>query len=97
MILFANKQNNKIKEIKKIMLDFIEQVYYNISIKRKGKNMEQKLLKRKVEFLKDFLNIRLVKQNEYIKINDVKEIEDNNKIIMKVLIDIAKLEKELVL
>ena len=76
------------------MLDFTEQVQYNISIKDKGKiQMKNKVLtKRKIEFLKDFLNIQLTKQNEYIKINDAKNIEQNNIVIMRVLVDIAKLE-----
>jgi hypothetical protein len=55
--------------------------------------MKNKVLtKRKIEFLKDFLNIQLTKQNEYIKINDAKNIEQNNIVIMRVLVDIAKLE-----
>jgi hypothetical protein len=58
--------------------------------------MKNKVLtKRKIEFLKDFLNIQLTKQNEYIKINDPKEIEKNNIVIMRVLVDIAKLENQL--
>ena len=58
--------------------------------------MKNKVLtKRKIEFLKDFLNIQLTKQNEYIKINDAKEIEQNNIVIMRVLVDIAKLENQL--
>jgi hypothetical protein len=51
--------------------------------------------KRKIEFLKHFLNIQLTKQNEYIKINDAKEIEQNNIVIMKVLNDIKTLENNL--
>jgi hypothetical protein len=51
--------------------------------------------KRKIAFLKDFLNIQLTKQNEYIKINDAKNIEQNNVVIMRVLNDIATLEKKL--
>ena len=52
-------------------------------------------LKRKVQFLKEFLNIQLTKQNEYIKINDAKNIEENNVVIMRVLVDIAKLENQI--
>jgi hypothetical protein len=51
--------------------------------------------KRKIEFLKHFLNIQLTKQNEYIKINDAKEIEQNNIVIMKVLNDIKTLKNNL--
>jgi hypothetical protein len=54
--------------------------------------MKQKITQRKIDFLKEFLNVRLTKQNEYIKINAAKEIEKNNIIIMRVLVDIAKLE-----
>ena len=50
---------------------------------------------REVQFLNDFLNICLTKQNEFIKINDAKNIEENNVVIMRVLLDIATLEKVL--
>ena len=57
--------------------------------------MNKNFTKRKVEFLKDFLNICFTKQNEFIKINDAKNIEENNVVIMRVLLDIATLEKVL--
>jgi hypothetical protein len=70
---------------------------YNNSIKEREKNMKNQkvFLKRKVQFLKEFLNIQLTKQNEYIKINDAKNIEENNVVIMRVLVDIAKLENQI--
>jgi hypothetical protein len=70
---------------------------YNNSIKEREKNMKNQkvFLKRKVQFLKEFLNIQLTKQNEYIKINDAKNIEQNNVVIMRVLVDIAKLENQI--
>jgi hypothetical protein len=57
--------------------------------------MKEKLLKRKVDFLKWFLVFALQEQNKYIKINERKEIENYNTIIMKVLSDIKTLENKL--
>jgi hypothetical protein len=57
--------------------------------------MKEKFLKRKVDFLKEFLVFALQEQNKYIKINDPKEIKNYNNIIMKVLVDIGLLENEL--
>jgi hypothetical protein len=46
---------------------------------------ELKAAKRKQEFLKEFLVFALQEQNKYIAINDPKEIENYNKIILRTL------------
>jgi hypothetical protein len=56
---------------------------------------QQKFIKRKIEFLQDFLIFALQQLNKYIKFNDVKEIDIYNKTIVKTLTDIATLKKQL--
>jgi hypothetical protein len=56
---------------------------------------QQKFIKRKIEFLQDFLIFALQQLNKYIKFNDVKEIDIYNKTIVKTLKDIATLKKQL--
>ena len=52
-------------------------------------------LKRKVEFLKDFLIFALGEMNKYLKINDPKGVAEYNMVIAKTLKDIETLENQI--
>jgi hypothetical protein len=56
---------------------------------------QKKFLKRKVEFLKDFLIFALGEMNKYLKINDPKGVDEYNMVIAKTLKDIETLETQI--